>query len=387
MLARRYAGVVFDIDGVLVRGEEPIAGAAEAVETLRQRGIGTAFVTNNASRTPAQIAAVLQAAGIPATADTVVTSALAAAELLDRRLKRPPDVEAAWEAPILAFVPPSAPEAIRSGTVVVNGWRVVVPYAPYAGWRGSGRQWNTIDGQLVGRGHQVGHGEPDLGPVRPGPSEHGVSHDVLPLYLYEGERVFLHASRVGLKLSEDRGRRFDVFFDYRFEGFPQNRLPAELAGLSEREPTVDAGLAYRRRTAWGNFSVELFKDAIQTYEQLLEINPSNINVMQHLTQLYIHQHQLQEALSLLQKIRKMGYGGLETGRKIGLIYMEMERYDDAVKEFTEILGQEPNAHQIIAQAPARNTESTEFKIRICARVAVPVFASAVPRMFQTGVPL
>jgi succinate-semialdehyde dehydrogenase / glutarate-semialdehyde dehydrogenase len=29
-------------------------------------------------------------------------------------------------------------QAIQSGTVVVNGWRVVVPYAPYAGWRGSG---------------------------------------------------------------------------------------------------------------------------------------------------------------------------------------------------------------------------------------------------------
>ena len=29
-------------------------------------------------------------------------------------------------------------QAIQSGTVVINGWRVVVPYAPYAGWRGSG---------------------------------------------------------------------------------------------------------------------------------------------------------------------------------------------------------------------------------------------------------
>jgi len=28
--------------------------------------------------------------------------------------------------------------AVQCGTVVVNGWRVVVPYAPYAGWRGSG---------------------------------------------------------------------------------------------------------------------------------------------------------------------------------------------------------------------------------------------------------
>ena len=31
-----------------------------------------------------------------------------------------------------------AAQAIECGTVVVNGWRVVVPYAPYAGWRGSG---------------------------------------------------------------------------------------------------------------------------------------------------------------------------------------------------------------------------------------------------------
>lgn len=29
-------------------------------------------------------------------------------------------------------------QSIECGTVVVNGWRVVVPYAPYAGWRGSG---------------------------------------------------------------------------------------------------------------------------------------------------------------------------------------------------------------------------------------------------------
>lgn len=29
-------------------------------------------------------------------------------------------------------------QQLRSGTVVINGWRVVLPYAPYAGWRGSG---------------------------------------------------------------------------------------------------------------------------------------------------------------------------------------------------------------------------------------------------------
>jgi succinate-semialdehyde dehydrogenase / glutarate-semialdehyde dehydrogenase len=29
-------------------------------------------------------------------------------------------------------------QEMRSGTVVINGWRVVVPYAPFSGWRGSG---------------------------------------------------------------------------------------------------------------------------------------------------------------------------------------------------------------------------------------------------------
>jgi acyl-CoA reductase-like NAD-dependent aldehyde dehydrogenase len=27
---------------------------------------------------------------------------------------------------------------LASGTVAINGWRVVVPHAPYGGWRGSG---------------------------------------------------------------------------------------------------------------------------------------------------------------------------------------------------------------------------------------------------------
>ncbi len=31
-----------------------------------------------------------------------------------------------------------AAQAMRCGTVAINGWRVVAPYAPYSGWRGSG---------------------------------------------------------------------------------------------------------------------------------------------------------------------------------------------------------------------------------------------------------
>jgi MipA family protein len=90
----------------------------------------------------------------------------------------------------------------------------------------------------------------------------GMNEDLVPLYLYEGERLFLHASRVGLKLVDERARRFDVFLDYRYEGFPRGTRPPALAGLREREPTTDIGLSYRHRTALGDLNIEYLRDAL-----------------------------------------------------------------------------------------------------------------------------
>ncbi|MFM7718964.1 MAG: HAD-IIA family hydrolase [Actinomycetota bacterium] len=80
-----YDAVLLDLDGVLYRGDAPVPGAAETVAALRARGIGIAFVTNNASRTPTQVAAHLVSVGIPATAEEVETSALVAARILAER--------------------------------------------------------------------------------------------------------------------------------------------------------------------------------------------------------------------------------------------------------------------------------------------------------------
>jgi HAD superfamily hydrolase (TIGR01450 family) len=80
-LADAYAGVVLDIDGVLCRGEEAVPGAAQAVAALRERG-GVALLTNNASRTPAQVAAWLGGMGIAVADEEVVSSPVAAAALV-----------------------------------------------------------------------------------------------------------------------------------------------------------------------------------------------------------------------------------------------------------------------------------------------------------------
>jgi glycerol-1-phosphatase len=81
-----YDVALLDLDGTVYIGSTAIPGAAEALRKAQADGIRLAYVTNNASRTPAAIAQLLRGMGAPATADDVVTSAQAAARLLAGRL-------------------------------------------------------------------------------------------------------------------------------------------------------------------------------------------------------------------------------------------------------------------------------------------------------------
>ena len=91
-----------------------------------------------------------------------------------------------------------------------------------------------------------------------------VSRDLVPLYMYEGKQVFLHATRVGWKLTDQPASGFDVFLDYRYEGFPIDQTPAVLAGMAKRNAGVDVGAGYRHRAGWGNIDAELLHDANNT---------------------------------------------------------------------------------------------------------------------------
>jgi glycerol-1-phosphatase len=85
-LAERYDVALLDLDGVVYLAEQPVPGAAAALAAARERGMRLAFVTNNASRTPDQVAALLAKVGVPADPAEVVTSAQAAAHYLADRL-------------------------------------------------------------------------------------------------------------------------------------------------------------------------------------------------------------------------------------------------------------------------------------------------------------
>ena len=72
---------VLDLDGVVWRGDRPIAGSADAVARLRAEGQRVLFVTNNALPTRGEVESKLERHGIDPD-DDVITSPMAAASLV-----------------------------------------------------------------------------------------------------------------------------------------------------------------------------------------------------------------------------------------------------------------------------------------------------------------
>ena len=52
-LYAKYDVALLDLDGVVYIGGQPIPGAPEALQKAKREGMRLAYVTNNASRTPA----------------------------------------------------------------------------------------------------------------------------------------------------------------------------------------------------------------------------------------------------------------------------------------------------------------------------------------------
>jgi 4-nitrophenyl phosphatase len=117
---------ILDLDGVVWLADQPIAGAAEAVERLRAAGQRVLFVTNNSSVELAAQEAKLARHGMPASGD-LVTSAQAAATLIS-----PGEVVLVCGGPgLVEAVEARGATAVRSGDaeVVVVGFTQDFDYA------------------------------------------------------------------------------------------------------------------------------------------------------------------------------------------------------------------------------------------------------------------
>jgi glycerol-1-phosphatase len=85
-LVEVYDTAMFDLDGVVYLGGEPVAGSSHHVARAAEAGMTLAFVTNNASRPPAEVAERLRRMGVACRPEDVVTSAQAAARLVATRV-------------------------------------------------------------------------------------------------------------------------------------------------------------------------------------------------------------------------------------------------------------------------------------------------------------
>lgn len=128
-LAQDHDCLLLDLDGTVFRGHEPTPGAVETLAIVRSRAL---FVTNNASRGPAEVAQHLCAMGFTAKPDDIVTSAQTAARLLQEQLEP-------GAAVLIVGTESLAAEVRNVGLKPVRQWSdgpvaVVQGHSPQTGW-------------------------------------------------------------------------------------------------------------------------------------------------------------------------------------------------------------------------------------------------------------
>lgn len=132
-LIEAFDAVLSDLDGVVYAGPHAIPGAVEALRQLAPRGVRLGYVTNNASRSPAEVAAHLRELGAPAEDDDVVSSAQAGASLLAQQVPAGARVLVTGSEALAREVELRGLTPVRSGED--NPVAVIQGFSPDLGWR------------------------------------------------------------------------------------------------------------------------------------------------------------------------------------------------------------------------------------------------------------
>src|SRR5947208_16757522 len=83
---RRPRVVIFDLDGVVYRGLDPVPGAAQLINSLHQRRVRVRYATNNSMASREAYVERLGAMGIPSSVAEIVTSTSATVGYLRHHL-------------------------------------------------------------------------------------------------------------------------------------------------------------------------------------------------------------------------------------------------------------------------------------------------------------
>jgi len=132
-LATAYDLLMFDLDGVVYVDGHAVPHAAESIARAREAGAHVAFITNNPSRTPDQVASNLRGLGVSASAEDVVTSAQAAAQVLLREHGAGAPIAVLGAEGLLWAVQEAGLEPVEVGDP--RAVAIVSGYAPDVRWR------------------------------------------------------------------------------------------------------------------------------------------------------------------------------------------------------------------------------------------------------------
>lgn len=154
--ALAYDVALLDLDGVVYVGDHAVPHAVSAIEAGKAQGMRAAYVTNNASRTPAEIAGHLTRLGLTVDPSDVVTSAQAGAHALQGLLRDRGHLDGhGCGGPVLAVGGPGVTAALEERGLVATRSAEDEPIAVLQGF---GREISWPD--LLEASIAVGRGVP-----------------------------------------------------------------------------------------------------------------------------------------------------------------------------------------------------------------------------------
>lgn len=90
------------------------------------------------------------------------------------------------------------------------------------------------------------------------------SSDLVPLYLYNGKRLFFHGTSAGIRLINSPAISIDAIADYRFDRLETDADPF-FQGMKDRDQTVDGGLSVTLRQPWGTLNATALTDLLSRH--------------------------------------------------------------------------------------------------------------------------
>lgn len=120
---------------------------------------------------------------------------------------------------------------------------------------------------LVATGSNAGEWGLGVGIAAQQPPQEGADNQVvaLPFPSYQGERLSLDFASIAYALAKTDGFQFAIEGQLRFDGYDPDESKA-LAGLEERDVTLDAGFSVTTGDEWGVASLKVMADVLGVHK-------------------------------------------------------------------------------------------------------------------------